>query len=121
MNVGLGLPGYSVRFSSLEQSKAVLSGGHHVLALSLYEYTCILVFAYVQCLGLLTILEEIEKFLIVDLQERAVNCVSHLVPNHDLLEAVEQVLNRPRDDAKLALVRQERITLAIVLGIEAGG
>ena len=75
VNVRSGLSSDSSSLTAFEQSVAVLSIGHRILALALNKDACMFVLANVQRLFTVTILKQIEKFLVVDLQERAVNCV----------------------------------------------
>lgn len=78
MNVSLGLPGDPVLFTPLQQHIAVLGAVNYVLTKSLDEYPRELVLSDDQRLTLLAVLEQIVKFLIINLQERAIDSETQL-------------------------------------------
>lgn len=83
--------------------------GYYVLALALHEDACVFVFPNIQCFILLSILEKVEELLVVDLEERAIDCVAAVAFRLHRVQTLEQSLDRARNNSELLLVLQEGV------------
>lgn len=120
MYVAPGLPCDSVLLAASEQYEAVLRVSDDVFGLTLDEDASVLVLTNVQCLRALPVLEQVEQFLVVNLQERAVSGILYTAGSLDLAKACKQVLNGPRDNAVLPLICQKVLsTICRLLRLEA--
>ena len=89
MNIGFGLSCYSVLFTSFKQNETVLSISDDILAQALNEDTWKFVLSYDKWSWRLSILEEIKEFLIVDLEEGAINSKLLVVLHTEMINITE--------------------------------
>lgn len=73
MDVSFGLSSYSVPLSPFKQDVAVIRTIDYILTQAFNENPCELVLSDDERFRLLTVLKEIEEFLVVDLKERAIH------------------------------------------------
>jgi hypothetical protein len=73
VNIRSRLASDSICLTSFEKDKAILSVGDDVFWLAFNKYACVLVFSNVERLCPLFILKKVKKFLVVNLQKRAIN------------------------------------------------
>jgi hypothetical protein len=115
MDIAPRLPCDSIGFTSLQQMEAVLRVIDHVFRLALYEYAGVFVFSDVERLAVVSVLKQIVKFLIIDLQEGAVHCIRLVRVCHlDLLQSLEQCLDGSWDDTIFLLVTEKWISCTLL-------
>jgi hypothetical protein len=108
------LPSDTVGLTSLEQSEAVMSGGHNILALTLHKNTGVLILPDIQWLARVPILKQVEEPLIIYLQEGAIHCIALVTGCHHAAEASEKVLYSSRDDTELLLILKEWVASTLI-------
>ena len=115
VDIRSGLPCAPVSLASLQQNKAVVGIGDHVLALPLHKNTSVLVLPDVEGPVWIAILEQIKELLVVNLQKRAIDRVSDIALILNLIQPLKQSLYGPGYNTKLQVILQEGIHLAIVV------
>ena len=115
MNIGSSLSSYTRLFSPFQESVTVASVGDNVLTLAFNKDSSVLILSYDKWFIASSVLQQVKELLVVDLQERAVNCV---IPfgvclDHDF-EGCKDLLNRSRNYTEFSLV----IIVAVDVSVE---
>lgn len=114
------LPRHPIGLSSLQKNEAIVDIGHDVFTLSFNEDSCILILTNIKCLIRIPILKKVKQFLIVNLQEWAVDCVADVGLCLYRLKTHKEPLNWPWDDAELLVVREEGVLTLLRFETGAG-
>lgn len=115
MDVTLGLPCNAIPLTSLKQDEAILCAVDHIFTEPFDEDAGELIFTDDEWLGLLSVLEEVVEFLIINLEEGAIDSEAQArLIAADLMQLLEDFIDCLGDDTKLARVLKEILSIAHV-------